>query len=225
MSLKQILPFLQQLLVYSFHWEMGMKAAGIRRAICLKSVSSSCFPKPQSHEPLCTKQEVVSGYSSHKSVGQVSGLTSAGQSLWIHPSCAGALSSSGLLCSVISSPSHCSPASALSFWGPSGMNLMLNGISEEQSCFLSPAAWWERGNPFLITHLCVFQDPLVVGAGWGGSSLHSEELWGKRNKNQKNAQGWERPSCLQLKAMAVMPLWERSGQCWQVEGTTGGLGH
>lgn len=45
------------------------------------------------------------------------------------------------------------------------MNLMLNGISEEPSCFLSPVAWWEHGNPFLSSLLCVFQDPLVVGAG------------------------------------------------------------
>lgn len=45
------------------------------------------------------------------------------------------------------------------------MDLMMNSTSEEQSCFLSTVAWWEQGNPFLSSQLCVFQDPLVMGAG------------------------------------------------------------
>lgn len=38
-SLNLILPFLQQLEIYSSHWKKGMKASGITRAICLKNAA------------------------------------------------------------------------------------------------------------------------------------------------------------------------------------------
>lgn len=66
-------------------------------------------------------------------------LTSAGQSLQIQPSRAGAISSLGLLrwlqCHL--QPIPMLPRLSIVFLRPRGVNLMLNGISEEQSGLLS----------------------------------------------------------------------------------------
>lgn len=166
--------------------------------------------------------------SSHKSVGEMSVLTSAGQSLWIQPSCSGAISSSGLLywlqCHL--KPIPLLPSLTLSFWGPGGMNLMLNGISEEQSCFLSPGAWWEQADSFLITQC--FAGLLGCGSRvrWFWPSLRGVVGQGEQKSEKCIRLGKNRPRfCLQLKAMAGKPPWERSGQCWQEEGITGGMGH